>query len=66
MKLPDSWNKESSHKTPSLNTLTLTGLSLLWGTMLSLISPWWNILTVLLLIAGYGNEIRKREGNINV
>lgn len=61
MKIPESWKQESSHKTLGVNTLTLTGISLLWGTMLGLISPWYNIITVLCLMAGYGNEIRKRE-----
>ena len=63
MKMPDM-NKQSTHKTHSLNTLTLTGLSLLWGTMLGLINPWWNIATVLLLLAGYGNEISERKKQI--
>ena len=63
MKMPDM-NKQSSHKTHSLNTLTLTGISLLWGTMLGLINPWWNIATVLLLLAGYGNEITERKKEI--
>ena len=65
MKMPD-FNKESSHVTGSINTLTLTGISLLWGTMLGLISPWWNIATVLILLAGYGNEIRKRDQNVRL
>jgi hypothetical protein len=63
MKMPDM-NKQSSHKTHSLNTLTLTGISLLWGTMLGLINPWFNVLTVLLLLAGYGNEITERKKEI--
>ena len=66
MKMPDYLNKESSHVTGSINTLTLTGVSLLWGTMLGLISPWWNIATVLILLAGYGNEIRKRDHNVRL
>ena len=62
MKLPETvLNKESTHKTNSLNTMTLTGLSLMWMTALSLISPWWNIATVLCLLAGYGNEISERK-----
>ena len=66
MKLPDNvLNKESSHKTNSLNTMTLTGLSLMWMTALGLISPWWNIGTVLCLLAGYGNEISERKKNTN-
>lgn len=63
MKMPDM-NKQSTHKTHSLNTLTLTGLSLLWGTMLQMISPWWMILGGLLLLAGYGNEISERKKQI--
>ena len=64
--MPDYLNRESSHVTGSINTLTLTGLSLMWGTMLGLISPWWNIATVLILLAGYGNEIRKRDQNVRL
>jgi|TARA_R110000764_G_scaffold51692_1_gene112931 hypothetical protein len=61
MKLPEYMNKESSHVTNSLNTMTLTGISLLWGTMLGLLNPWWTIGTVLFLTAGYGSEINKRK-----
>jgi hypothetical protein len=61
MKLPDYLNKESTHQTNTLNTMTLTGLSLLWGTMLGLLNPYWNIATVLCLLAGYGSEINKRN-----
>ena len=64
MKLPEYLTKESSHVTGSVNTMTLTGISLLWGTMLGLINPWWNIATVLCLMAGYGGEIRRREQNV--
>ena len=63
MKMPDM-NKQSTHKTHSLNTLTLTGLSILWGTMLQMISPWWMILGGFLLLAGYGNEISERKKQI--
>ena len=61
MKIPDYLNKESTHKTNTLNTMTLTGLSLLWGCMLGLLSPWWNIGTVIFLMSGYGSEINKRK-----
>ena len=64
MKIPDymkDMNKESSHKTMGVNTMSLAGLSLLWGHMLSYVSWWALPLTVLLLIAGFGNEIRKRN-----
>ncbi len=67
MKLPESWNRESSHKVDALNTLTLIGISVLWGVMLDLISPWWMILASLFLLSGYGSEIeRRREDKINV
>lgn len=66
MKLPDNvLNKESTHKTNSLNTMTLTGLSLMWGVMLQLINPWWSIGVVLCLLAGYGNEISERKKTTN-
>ena len=60
MKMPDL-NRESSHSSNGINTLTLTGVSLLWGHMLSLITPWLLPLTVLCLLAGYGTEVRKRQ-----
>lgn len=66
MKLPETvLNKESTHKTNSLNTMTLTGLSLMWGVMLQLINPWWTIGVVLCLLAGYGNEISERKKTTN-
>ena len=62
MKIPENiLNKESTHRTNSLNTMTLTGLSLMWGVMLNLISPYWTIGVVLCLLAGYGNEISERK-----
>ena len=61
MKLPEYINKESSHKTLGVNTMSLVGLSLMWGHMLSLISLWFLPLTILSLLAGFGNEIRKRD-----
>lgn len=61
MKLPESWNKESSHKTLGVNTMSLIGLSLMWGHMLNLISLWFLPLTIVTLLAGFGNEIRKRD-----
>ena len=39
------------------NTFTLTGISLLWGQMLGLISLWFTPLTVLCLIIGFGSEL---------
>ena len=61
MKIPDSWKNESTHKANPLNTLALIGISLMWGHMLSLISPWWLPLTAFTLIAAYGSEINKRN-----
>jgi hypothetical protein len=61
MKLPEYLNKESSHMTNVMNTMTLTGLSVLWGVMLGLISPWWMIAGTFFLFGGYGSEIRKRN-----
>ncbi|MEK9697458.1 MAG: hypothetical protein VW270_16965 [Candidatus Poseidoniales archaeon] len=63
MKLPDI-KTQSSHKTNSLNTLTLTGLSILWGVMLQLISPWWLIGSAFLLMSGFGNEISERKKDV--
>jgi len=61
MKLPEYLNKESTHVTPGVNTMSLIGLSLLWGHMLNTISLWFLPLTILTLLAGFGNEIRKRD-----
>ena len=61
MKIPEYLNKESTHKTLGVNTISLIGLSLLWGHMLNLISLWFLPLTFLTLLAGFGNEIRKRD-----
>tara|TARA_R100000700_G_C3089955_1_gene91760 strand:+ start:325 stop:510 length:186 start_codon:yes stop_codon:yes gene_type:complete len=61
MKLPEYLNKESTHKTLGVNTMSLIGLSLIWGHMLNLISLWFLPLTILTLLAGFGNEIRRRD-----
>jgi len=61
MKLPEYLNKESSHVTLGVNTMSLLGLSLIWGHMLELISLWFLPLTVLTILAGFGSEIRKRN-----
>ena len=59
MKIPEYMSKESSHVTLGVNTMSLIGLSLVWGHMLQLISLWFLPLTVLTLLAGFGNEITK-------
>ena len=61
MKLPESFTKESTHQTLGVNTMSLIGLSLVWGHMLDLISLWFLPLTIISLLAGFGNEVRKRS-----
>ena len=60
MKLPESLTKESTHQTLGVNTMSLIGLSLVWGHMLDIISIWFLPLTILCILAGFGNEVRKR------
>ena len=60
MKLPEAFTKESTHQTLGVNTMSLLGLSLLWGHMLDIISLWFLPLTIVTILAGFGNEIRKR------
>ena len=60
MRLPEYLNKESTHHTLGVNTMSLIGLSLMWGHMLDMINIWFLPLTILTLLAGFGNEIRKR------
>jgi len=50
--------KKPAQKTGSFNTLTLTGLSILWGVMLGLINPWFMLLGGVTLLAGLGTELR--------
>ena len=61
MKLPESFTKESTHQTLGVNTMSLLGLSLVWGHMLDIISLWFLPLTILSILAGFGNEVRKRS-----
>lgn len=58
-----SLNKESSHVTRGLNTLSLVTVSLLWGHMLGLVSWWLLPVTVLIGMAAYGCEIHPRKNN---
>jgi hypothetical protein len=60
MKLPEAFTKESTHQTLGVNTMSLLGLSLVWGHMLDIISLWFLPLTIVTILAGFGNEIRKR------
>lgn len=61
MKLPEYLNKESTHTSYGLNTMSLTGVSLLWGHMLDLISLWFLPLTFLIIMVGFGNELQLRK-----
>jgi len=61
MRIPEYLKQDSSHVTLGVNTMSLIGLSLTWGHMLNLISLWFLPLTILTLLAGFGNEIRKRD-----
>ena len=47
--------------TRTINTMSLAGVSLLWGQMLGYISPWFSPLTILILIVAYGSELRPGE-----
>ena len=60
MKLAEAFTKESTHQTLGVNTMSLLGLSLVWGHMLDIISLWFLPLTIITTLAGFGNEIRKR------
>ena len=61
MKLPEYLKQESSHVTLGVNTMSLVGLSLTWGHMLGYLNLWFLLLTILTLLAGFGNELRKRD-----
>ena len=61
MKIPESWKASSTHRTLGVNTMSLLGLSLLWGHMLDLISLWVLPVTIIALLSGFGNEIVKRD-----
>ena len=49
----------SEEKTRFINTMSITGVSLLWGQMLGMLNPWFTPLTVLTLIIGYGSELQQ-------
>ena len=51
MKLP------TKNLSTGLNTMTMTGISLLWGQMLGMLNPWFTLLTVFCLLVGMGQEI---------
>jgi len=47
--------------TLGLNTMTFTGVSLLWGQMLGLISVWFTPLTIITLLIAYGSEVNNKH-----
>ena len=55
MKLP------TNNISTGLNTMTFTGLSLLWGQMLGYLNPYFTILTVLCIMVGYGQELTLKK-----
>jgi len=50
--------KAPTPKAGNFNTLTLTGISVLWAVMLGLIHPGWLVASGVCLLAGYGSELR--------
>ena len=46
-------------KAEGVNTMSLTGISLLWGVMLGLINPWWSLLSAFCIATGFGSEVKK-------
>jgi len=48
----------------TFNTFAITGVSMVWGHMLGLLNPWFLPLTILILLAGYGSEIRRPDNDI--
>ena len=49
----------SEEKTRFINTMSIAGVSLLWGQILGYLNPWFTPLTVLTLIVGYGSELQQ-------
>jgi len=41
--------------------MTFTGVSLLWGQMLGLISVWFTPLTIITLLIAYGSEVNNKH-----
>ena len=61
MKLP-----EQRAYTVGLNVISVLGLSLLWGVMLDLISPWWLALSALSMFCGFGLEIHEKKPTTSI
>ena len=52
---------DTKFQTLGLNTMTFTGVSLLWGQMLGLISVWFTPLTIITLLIAYGSEVNNKH-----
>ena len=48
-----------NQKTRYINTMSIAGVSLLWGQMLGMLNPWFTPLTVITLMIGYGSELQQ-------
>jgi hypothetical protein len=55
----------SEEKTKFINTMSIAGVSMLWGQMLGMLSPWFTPLTVITIIIGYGSELQKPNNNLH-
>jgi len=51
--------RKTKLKAHALNTMSLTGISLLWGVMLGLINPWFSLLSAFCIAIGFGSEVKK-------
>lgn len=51
--------EQYNQKTRWINTMSIAGVSLLWGQMLGMLNPWFTPLTVLTLMIGYGSELQQ-------
>lgn len=54
----------SEEKTKFINTMSITGISMLWGQMLGMLNPWFTPLTVLTIIIGYGSELQRPKDSL--
>jgi len=60
-KIKDISDFQTNRLCGPLNVFSLTTVSLVWGHMLGLISPWFLPVTFCALLVGYGSEIQKEK-----
>jgi|TARA_R110000765_G_scaffold390539_3_gene483270 hypothetical protein len=65
-KIKDISDFQTNRLCGPLNVFSLTTVSLVWGHMLGLISPWLLPVTFCMLLIGYGSEIQKEKPKQNV